>query len=196
MKRILITIPVLVVALAACGGSDDDGVASLSDAEPVVEDEASTEVDNEQAILAFAACMRENGVEDFVDPEFDGQGNVRFRFGGSEGAFDESQRETVEAAFEACRTELEGIAFGPDGIDLTEIEDTLVEFAECMRENGYDMPDPDLSLLAPGPGGEPGTAGPFGGEVDPDDPAFQEALEQCRALFETLPIGPGRGESP
>ena len=29
--------------------------------------------------------------------------------------------------------------------DLAEREDELLAFAVCMRENGYEMPDPDFS---------------------------------------------------
>lgn len=210
MKRSLILFASAALVLAACGGGDDNGVASLSDVEPIVSaDEVEADVDTEQAILAFAACMRENGVDNFQDPEVDEDGNIRFRFrgGDEDGApFGDVDRDIVQAAFETCRDELGGVVFGPGAsIDLTEVEDQLVEFAACMRENGYDMPDPDLSRLIE-PGADPGQGGPFGGEIDPEDPAFQEALEQCQDIFANLPFvggggpagggGPGSGPPP
>ena len=63
--------------------------------------------------------------------------------------------------------------------DLTEIEDQLVAFATCMRGQGIDMDDPDLTDFAPGgAGGADG--GPFG-DIDIDDPEVQAALEVCQA---------------
>jgi hypothetical protein len=100
----------------------------------------------------------------------------------------------MQAAFEACQDDLEGIAFGPGSVDLTEVEDTLVEFSACMRDNGYDMPDPDLSNFGSGGtggGGEGG--GPFGGELDRSDPDFISAMGECQYLFENLSFGRGGG---
>jgi len=171
----------LAVLLAACGGSAEDGVATLEDTAPIVEDADATtdEPTDEEAILAFSQCMRDNGIEDFEDPEFDADGSIRFGVGRLQG--DRADRDTARAAFEACQEHLEGLAFGPGSFDLTEIEDTLYEFASCMRDNGYDMPDPDFSNLVPRSGG----GGPFGDDgIDPDDPAFQSALEQCQDVFE------------
>ena len=57
----------------------------------------------------------------------------------------------------ACGELLEGATLGfREGFDRTELEDTLVEYAACMRENGYDMPDPDFSGSGAGPGAGPG----------------------------------------
>ena len=46
---------------------------------------------------------------------------------------------------------LEGVTLGRQQRDLTEFQDTFLEFASCMRDNGYDMPDPDFSNF-----GQPG----------------------------------------
>ena len=61
-----------------------------------------------------------------------------------------------------------------------------------MRDNGFDMPDPDFSRFAlPGEDG-PG-AGPFG-DLDPEDPAFEQAFQSCE---DSLPgfTGPGGARS-
>jgi hypothetical protein len=65
------------------------------------------------------------------------------------------------------------VAFGFSTEDLSEREDELLAFAVCMRENGYDMSDPDF------PGGGHSGAGPFGDAIDTDDPDFQTATESC-----------------
>lgn len=191
MKRVLILIATLAMVAAACSGSSDDGVASLSGVETTADENSPGEssADDEEILLEFAACMRDNGADDFEDPTFDANGVPQFnlRGGGSE-----TDRDIMEKAFDACQDHLEGLAFGPGSIDLTEVEDTLVEFAGCMRDNGYDMPDPDLSSFTSR--GEGGGGGPFGGQVDPTDPDFISAMEQCESIFENLPfVGGGRG---
>ena len=60
-----------------------------------------------------------------------------------------------------------------------------------IRDNGYDMPDPDFTNDGPGQGGA--QIGP----IDPDDPDFVSADEACRSIFteagfDGLPRG-GRG---
>lgn len=191
MRRTVIAVAALAVLLAACGGSDAEGVASLEESSgPEIAETETIDESFEESVLAFSSCMRENGIEDFEDPDFNADGSLSFR-----GEFRESSadQETVQAAFEACQTHLEGIAFGPDSIDFTEIEDRLVEFAACMRDNGFDMPDPDFSNFAQG-GGGPRGGGPFGDDaIDPEDPAFQSALESCEDIFEGFRIGGGAG---
>lgn len=190
MQKLLIAVAALAVLLAACGGSGAGGVASLDDANSnqgiVEEDAGAVEVDDEEAILAFSACMRDNGVEDFEDPDFNADGSLGFRGGGE---FTDVDRETMRAAFEACQSHLEGLAFGPGSGDFTEIEDRLVEFSVCMRDNGFDMPDPDFSDFGSGGGG----GRLFGDDgIDPDDPNFQSAFEACDHIFEGFGFG-GRG---
>ncbi len=194
MRRILIAVAALAVLLAACGGSDAGGVASLEESDdPAVVESEATDESFEESVLAFSACMRENGVEDFEDPDFNADGSLNFGGGGfrQSGA----DQETIQAAFAACQSHLEGIAFGRGAVDFTEIEDRLVEFASCMRENGFDMPDPDFSNLGQGGNNSagPGGGGPFGDDIDPDDPAFQSALESCEDIFEGFRVGGGPG---
>ncbi|MCZ6456614.1 MAG: hypothetical protein O6650_05120, partial [Actinobacteria bacterium] len=66
-------------------------------------------------------------------------------------------------------------------IDQSEFQDSFLEFAVCMRDQGIDMPDPDFSGgFGPGEGGGRGLFG----DIDPQDPAFQEAAEECQGIFE------------
>jgi hypothetical protein len=193
MKRTLIVLSAFALVLAACSSDGGSDVASLEELVPdlaVVTDDASSEAVDEDSILEFAQCMRDNGVEDFEDPDIGADGSVGFGF---RGAGAEVDRETLRAAFEACQENLGGLAFGPGSVDRSEIEDTLYEFAVCMRENGFDMPDPDFSSLLEGPGGGEGGGGPFGGAFDADDPAFTSALEACEDVFGgSLRFGGGR----
>jgi hypothetical protein len=68
------------------------------------------------------------------------------------------------------------VTFGLSSEDLTGREDELLAFAECMSENGYDMPDPDFSN-----NGHSG-AGPFGDAIDTDDPDFKAAVGSCEGI--------------
>jgi hypothetical protein len=179
----------LTLLAAGCGasGGDGDGVASLSGSSPTTTTGGNAGADHEQALLAFARCMRDNGVP-IQDPKVDSQGNLRLQPG--QGGLGNVDRSTVEKAREACREHLEGVVqdFSPE--DLSRFQDALLAYAKCMRENGYDMPDPDFS----GAGG-----GPFGGRVqlDRDDPAFRKADQACRQHLAQLPGGglPGGGSS-
>ncbi|MEN8114933.1 MAG: hypothetical protein ABFS21_11175 [Actinomycetota bacterium] len=199
--KLAILIAALAVIAAACGESTDEGVATLSDTDVVVQEvEAAAVGAEEDALLAFAACMRDNGVPDFEDPVVNADGSVEFGRGPGESAFNDVDRDTMEGAFAACQTSLDGIAIGPGGgdMDMTELEDTMVEFASCMRDNGYEMDDPDLSSFGPGGNneGESGEGGGPFGDFNQDDPQYQAAFEVCQDIlagFEPGGAGVGGG---
>lgn len=186
MRRPLV--PALVAALAltmsvtACGAEDDEpGVATLNGTDDDGGDgdgddgEADSEEDLEEQALEFAECMRENGVPDFPDPEIE-DGRIQMRIGGAGGA--DIDQEAMEQAMEACEdlAPRGGGNFSEE--DRQEMQDAFLEYAQCMRDNGYDMPDPDFS----------GEGGLFRMEGEPDDPAFQKAQEACE---DKLPGRPG-----
>jgi len=185
MKRTLVVLSALALVLAACSSDGGTDVASL---EAVVSDvaaaadDASSDALDEDSILEFSQCMRDNGVPDFEDPEIGADGSVEFRLGQASQP-SEVDRETMRTAFEACQDALGGLSFGPGSADRSEIEDTLYEFAVCMRDNGYDMPDPDFSRLGQGGGEGEGGGGPFGEGFDPQDPEFLSAMSACQDVF-------------
>lgn len=194
MKRMSLIAPLLAFGLIAGACSDngsDSGVASL---EGQLQDDATREeavqtMTEEEAIFAFTACLRIEGI-DVEDPEVDADGNLRPPRPRDVG---EEDREAMRTAFQACGEYLEDATFGFTGGDDAEREDMLVEYASCMRENGYDMPDPDFSApREPGQGG----GGPFGGGIDPEDPAFQAAHEACADVVGDLGRIPGAGGGP
>jgi hypothetical protein len=205
-RRTLVLLLTLGLATAACGGSDesDGGVATLEteDTAVAVADpslQAADEVDAEEAMMQLAACLRDQGL-DIEDPTVDAEGNVqfgRFRVGPGDGTEPAADRATVRAAMDACEEQLEGVilGFGGRDFDPMELEDSMVEYAACMRENGYDMDDPDFSSFGPGNNGESGEGGPGGpfGEINPEDPDFVAANEACGEILGGLPRGPGQG---
>jgi hypothetical protein len=52
-------------------------------------------------------------------------------------------------------------------------EEAVRQFAQCMRDNGVDVPDPDPNA--------PGMGFARGGQLDLNNPTFQKALEACRS---------------
>jgi len=183
-KRFAIIILGLALLAAACGGDDDGSqVATLENETSttvIAGDTQTSAEETEQAILELTSCLRDNGL-DIDDPTVDASGNVDF--GNFEDLTDVDE-EVAEQALDACRDLLDGVTLGfADRIDFTAIEDGLLEYAVCMRDNGFDLPDPDFSLDAffgGGPDGE--QQGPFG-DIDPDDPAFVAANAECEYIL-------------
>ena len=206
--RVLVLLLALGLIAAACAGSDEanSGVATLETEARVLAVEepdvdADEAVDAEEAMMALAACLRDEGL-DIEDPTVDAEGNVQFgglRGGGGDGAAASVDRAAMRTAMSVCQEQLEGVALGFGGrdFDVTELQDTLVEYAACMRDSGYDMPDPDFSSFGPG-AGEPGQGGggPFG-EIDPNDPDFISAQQACEDVLGGVraPGGPRPGGS-
>lgn len=201
MKRFRTLLAAVALVSTACGGNaSSDGVASLQDDEgTIAADDEATEVDSEQAMLDFAACMREHGV-DMEDPTMSGDGGFGMAFGGvagrEGGAID---FEAMREAQEACSEYLENVTRDFEALDMTEMQDQMYEYAECMRENGYDMGDPSFTERGPSDAEEDGgirVAGPFG-DIDPDDPDFLAAQEACQDIFGgMMQFGPRDGGRP
>lgn len=178
MRRIIFLLAGLALIAAACGGDDAAEVATLEDTSTVVTDttEADSIAVNEAAIGEFTECIRGEGLN-IQDVTIDADGNIDLSSVFSQDV--DFQSDEAQQAFETCAPLLEGVDFGFDQLDLTGLADTLLEFAECMRENGFDLPDPDFGA-AP-------TEGVFG-DVDFTDPAFEAALKSCEDVLTQLPF--------
>jgi hypothetical protein len=132
--------------------------------------ETTTAADPQQAALAYAQCIRDNGVPDFPDPDANG--------GFSGLAHEQQSNPKFQAALQACR------ALAPGGEHENFGDPAFVKqaraFAQCMRDNGVpDFPDPDPSGRFRGAGHEL-----------QGDPKFQVAFEACQ---EKLPGGGHQG---
>ncbi|MGL5810982.1 MAG: hypothetical protein ACRCYQ_13665 [Nocardioides sp.] len=160
-------------ALAGCGGdSEGDGVAKAdtgasSSAESTTE---PAEADRDQALLDFSRCMREDGgVPDFPDPEPDENGDLQLTppTGG------DLDQEALRDGLAECQSYLEGaVNFSEE--QQTELRDAQLKFAQCLRDEGIDVDDPDPNQLGPG----------NFGDLDQDDPKVQDALEVCGPIFQ------------
>lgn len=114
---------VLVAALLAGCGSGGDGGATAPD-------------DEKAKALKYAQCMRDNGV-DMPDPTFGEDGSIRM---GTMALGKDDDPTVFTAATEACKEFRSSSRFDPDDPKLKE---ERLEFAQCMREHGVDVSDPD-----------------------------------------------------
>jgi len=159
----------LALSAAACSDDKDDdgGVASVDDGtatESAAEDDGE-DLDGFEQALAYSECMRENGIADFPDPERNGENGVGLSL--PQGL--DPEDEDFKAAEEAC----EDLMPGPDEGETIdpEIYEALLDYSECMRENGIEnFPDP-----------EPGGGMMFNDDMgfDPQSEEFQAADEAC-----------------
>jgi hypothetical protein len=160
--RAIITLAAVGVssALVACGGSE----ASGKDAQANAED----------AGLNFAKCMREHGV-DMPDPQPGGGGqgfNLQFQ-GGDPRTDDDFQK-----AQEACGHFLRDAIPEGDRPDPSEMRDKLHKMTECLRDKGYDVPEPVIVGPGESPPDKPQQPSQELQNLM-DDPDFQQAQEDC-----------------
>jgi len=173
--RTSLLVGLLAASLGACSGAAAaPSVPSVPDASrsPGASPSASpgaganASQDPQDAMLAYAKCMRDNGV-DFPDPQpISGSGGspqlVPIDIGSP----------VFEKAEKACASKLP--AFGQsDPAANQQFQDQMLAYAKCMRDHGIDFPDPKFDSS----GG--GSAVQIGGNVDPNAPAFQEAQKAC-----------------
>jgi hypothetical protein len=174
-------VPLLALSLAACGGHKKPGVATANGGNGKKGTPTPTSsVDTRTALLNYAKCMREHGVN-MPDPDFNGDGGgVTIAISG--GPANEAQ---MKAAEDACHQLLPN-GGAPPSMSPEQVEQ-MRKFAQCMREHGVQMADPDpnnggISIgkkPAPGPSdsGKALQGGP------PDDPNFKAAEEACKHLL-------------
>jgi hypothetical protein len=172
-------IPILAAALV-CGLA----LTACGTEEPAA---ADREQANRDAMLAYAKCMREHGV-DMPDPQ-PGERGIRLR--APEGVTSEE----MEEAEGACRQHLDEIE--PPELSeeqQKEFQEAALAHAQCMRDHGIDMPDPTF--------GEDGRAqirirrGDGASGPEPGDPKFEKAQEACRDKLPFGGEGPSNEESP
>jgi hypothetical protein len=151
--------------------TESDGSTNEANTSEAVE----AELTDEDMALAFVACVREAGIDEMPDPTVRSDGTVELLPVGQRQVF---QNPDFEAAAEGCVDLIEDATFFSAAPDLSSIEDSLLEFAQCLRENGVEVDDPDLTKFVPGQG-----ARMFGDDFDPQDPANADAIEACQGFL-------------
>ena len=173
-------------------GSAAAQVATLAEPDPDAEETAapvSEDLDGQEALLEWAQCMRDNGI-DMDDPQFGADGGrLGFGPGGADVSFDPSSTEFL-AAMDAGGNVLEALRPETDPEEEAERAEQQLVIAECMRELGWDFRDP-------------ASGGGFGAQIrfiqeagiDPQDPTFQTDITACQAEsgLELGPPGAGGG---
>ena len=181
-RRNLAALPLLtlllVLALATVAAAQ---VATLATPAPDADATAAPgeEVDGEQAILDFVACLRDQGV-DLPDPQFGPEG-PRFSDPSVLLSIDFRSSDFLDAV-EACDEMLAALQPEIDPEQQAEQAEQQLAFAECMRREGIDFPDPD-PIRGFTIGSMRDTDG--GLAIDPFDPEFQAAATVCAAEIGT-----------
>jgi hypothetical protein len=179
MLAVLATMPVAAV----------DGVATLGSPPP--DEQATTDAapaDPMDAMLEFAACMRENGV-DMQDPQAAGGGMMMVIEADVDGDGDIRPDGAFMAAEETCRGHLEAVESDADPVRDAELMEGLLAYAECMRSQGIDMPDPVVSGGRIQIGAGPDEARIDADVFDPFSEGYAAAEEACRDVSPFAGLG-------
>jgi hypothetical protein len=145
------------LGVTACGGGDPAPASSGG----------GIDAQTRQAMLGFARCMREQGI-DMPDPKFSANGATVMQHVGK-GTTPEQQR----AAEQACAKYQKQIK-PPEMSEAQQAKfrKAALANARCMRAHGIDMPDPEF-----GSGGA--VKQRIGPGIKPTDPKFQAAQKAC-----------------
>jgi hypothetical protein len=173
----------LGLVLTACsGGAAPDDVATLVDPSASPDASPSVSLDPEAAMDAFAACMREHGVDIQVSSAGGEVGKGPTTATASEGPSKitgtDRGKDKFTAANKACAPLLpKGGVNGPGGKPDPAMEQKLLDFSQCMRDHGIDMPDPQFE----NGGANVIIGGPDGPNIDPNSQAFKDAEKACES---------------
>lgn len=189
-RRINLSVVVLASAalLTGCGGgSSDPGVARLSSgtSSTATSDGGASpgSTSPEAAALAFAKCMRSNGLPNFPDPKASGG----FFF--HSGAGTNPSSPAFKAAQKACAKFMPGGGIGSGPPPSVQTVARFLKIAQCMRGHGVpEFPDPRTSV--PSNLHPPAGAARFVisdiegvilvmGSIDTQSPAFTHAASVC-----------------
>ena len=168
-----------MLTLSACGSpSASPGIASANTATPAAGATSATKSSSNADGLKFAQCMREHGVQ-MADPV---DGRIEIQSG-------PGQESTVEAAQKACAQYAPGAGGTGAKQDLSQADQAkLLKFAQCMREHGVPMADPDFS------GG--GVQMKVQGGAKTNEAKAQAAQQACAKLMPAgMEAGPGSAKT-
>ena len=151
MKKYLTIFLFVFFLISACSASDDSqGVVSTKDLSSdtttttVVEETAQEVVSVEDAQLLLARCLRENGY-DITDPKNNEslQSVLRPVFLAADQKGREELFETIQTCAEENDIPLGGTADFENPEEVADTLDTELEFAQCLREKGIEVEDPN-----------------------------------------------------
>jgi hypothetical protein len=174
------------VLLAGCGASPPSQTRTTV-AGAAGAGSTSSRASHAQALLAFARCMRANGVPSFPDPNGNGSSVLAIHPGPNGETINgvAVSAPAFQAAQAKCRVDMPQVPT----ISHAQAESVLAQamkFAQCLRGHGVpNFPDPQISTVPGGqgylvrPGYRGGLAGLASLGIDPNAPAFQSATQAC-----------------
>ena len=151
MKKYLTIFLFVFFLISACSASDDSqGVVSTKDLSSdttvttIVEETVQEVVSVEDAQLLLARCLRENGY-DITDPKNNEslQSVLRPVFLAADQKGREELFETIQTCAEENDIPLGGTADFENPEEVADTLDTELEFAQCLREKGIEVEDPN-----------------------------------------------------
>ena len=151
MKKYLTIFLFVFILISACSASDESqGVVSTKDLSSdttvttIVEETAQEVVSLEDAQLLLARCLRENGY-DITDPKNNEslQSVLRPVFLAADQKGREELFETIQICAEENDIPLGGTADFENPEEVADTLDTELEFAQCLREKGIEVEDPN-----------------------------------------------------
>ncbi|NUR88099.1 MAG: hypothetical protein HOY71_28770 [Nonomuraea sp.] len=155
MRKALIV--ALALLLAGCAQRDADNpitVAIAGGRQPATtaaarQPKPAQSVNPADAQAKLTQCIRQNGIDipDFGSPEA-----ANWHYTGDQA--------TLQKAIKACEQYAKQL---PNPYADPKVKDQLVKFAQCMRKQGIDMPDPPQQNYA----------------LNPNDPSFKKAMSAC-----------------
>ena len=144
--------------VVACGGEAETPTQPAADK-------------NKQAMLDYASCMRENGI-DMPDPKFEGD-RVTQRIGGPGQKINPDDMRAAEKACAKYQDAIEPPELSDE--EAAEFKQAALKNARCMREHGVEkFPDPTFDENG---GAQIRMSKGMG--IDPEDPAFKKAMKAC-----------------
>lgn len=187
-----------VILVAGCGGSSSaprtgPATTSASRTAHPASMQRRTPVGIHSSALAFAKCMRSNGVPNFPDPT---PGSFLFNPAGIN-----RSAPAFRTAQEKCHALLPRGGPAPAGSTTHPSAQTLAKLlhiAQCMRQHGVpDFPDPQTSVPRNLVGSGRGVITDYDGAIlvfpstlNTHSPAYRQATATCGTLAEKLGNGP------
>jgi hypothetical protein len=175
---------VAALAVAGCGGSSGSSSSSEESSTGSSSEAAGQTPGGFEISEETRECLKEQGVE-LPEPGQDGElpeGGEPPAGGPPEGGeppnFGGAQGKKMQEAFKECGVEIpeggQGKPGGAPDMNSAAFRESLKKYVACVRENGYELPEPNLS-------GE----GPVfdESEVNQEDPEFKAASEKCQGLL-------------
>jgi hypothetical protein len=145
----------LALILAACGSSP---AATSSSTSSTSASGSSSNGSSQSGAVAFAQCVRSNGVPDFPDPNSNGQ----FLISGSD-----QNNANFQSAVQTCQHLLPGGSATNGGSGSNSSAE--LAFAHCMQTHGVpSFPDPSSNGALGIPAG-----------VNANSPQFQKSFQEC-----------------